>query len=538
MPDQLARLMSELEELGVINVAQVRWNLNTPCLYEQAIKRREGVVAHLGPLVVRTGHHTARAAKDKYIVDEPTSRDQIWWGKANKPISEEKFGVLYSRVIAYLQGRDLYVQDVYAGADPDYRRAVRVVTEDAWHSVFARNMFIRVLTPEELSLHRPQFTVLHVPHFHAIPEMDGTRSETFIVVHFGKKLVIIGGTGYAGELKKSVFTIMNYLLPQENVLSMHCSANVGKDGDVAVFFGLSGTGKTTLSADPERSLIGDDEHGWSDDGVFNFEGGCYAKVINLSSEAEPDIYETTRKFGTILENVMIDPATRKVDLDDGSLTENTRAAYPITHIRSAVRDGVGGIPKNIIMLTYDAFGVMPAISKLTPQQAMYHFISGYTAKVGGTEAGLGDEPQTVFSACFGAPFMALHPSAYAKLLYEKITKHNVNCWLVNTGMIGGKYGIGKRVKIAHTRAMVKAALTGALKNVSYATEKVFGLAVPSECPGVPSEILNPRNSWSNPEEYDEMAEKLAGRFVENFKEYKSEVSADVIEAGPKRVVPA
>lgn len=532
------RLIAELRELGIINTAELWWNLNTPSLYEKVVERREGIIAHLGPLVVRTGHHTARAAKDKLVVDEPTSRDQIWWGKVNEPISEEKFFRLYNRVVAYLQGRDLFVQDVYAGADPDYRRPVRVITQDAWHNVFARNMFIRITDRNELRNHRPEFTVLHVPHFHAIPEVDGTRSETFVIVHFGKRLVIIGGTQYAGEIKKSIFTIMNYLLPQENVLSMHCSANVGDDDDVAIFFGLSGTGKTTLSADPERKLIGDDEHGWSDGGVFNFEGGCYAKVIRLSAEAEPDIYETTRRFGTILENVAIDPLTRKIDLDDGSLTENTRAAYPITHIESAVERGMGAVPRNVIMLTYDAFGVMPPISKLTPQQAMYHFISGYTAKVAGTEIGMGNEPQAVFSACFGAPFMALHPSAYARLLEEKIEKHNVNCWLVNTGMIGGKYGVGKRVKIAHTRAMVKAALTGALNNVSYSTEPVFGLAVPSKCPGVPADILNPRNAWSNPADYDEMAAKLATRFIENFSEYEDDVSSDVVEAGPMKKVTA
>jgi phosphoenolpyruvate carboxykinase (ATP) len=535
MPEQLARLESELKELGIINAAQLRWNLNTPALYEQAIKRREGLLAHLGPLVVRTGHHTARAAMDKYIVDEPTSRDQIWWGKVNKPITEERFTCLYNRVIAYLQGRELFIQDVYSGADSQYRQAIRIVAEDAWHSVFARNMFIRVLSREELSRHRPQFTVLHVPHFHAIPEIDGTRSETFIIVHFGKRLIIIGGTGYAGEIKKSVFTIMNYLLPQENVLSMHCSANIGRDDDVAIFFGLSGTGKTTLSADPERRLIGDDEHGWSDKGVFNFEGGCYAKVIRLSSEAEPDIYKTTRRFGTILENVSIDPDTRRIDLNDGSLTENTRAAYPITHIESAIRDGTGDIPKNVVMLTYDAFGVMPPISKLSPEQAMYHFISGYTAKVGGTETGLSAEPQAVFSACFGAPFMALHPSAYARLLHDKIVGNKVDCWFVNTGIIGGKYGVGERVKIAHTRAMVKAALTGGLRDVPYSTDPVFGLAVPSSCPGVPSDILDPRHSWGDQGDYDKTAAALARRFADNFAEYKKDVSAEIAEAGPTLV---
>jgi phosphoenolpyruvate carboxykinase (ATP) len=533
MHDGEERLRQELKQLGIVNAGQLRWNLNTPSLYEQAIIRREGELAHLGPLVVRTGHHTARAANDKYIVDEPSSTDKIWWGKVNEPISEERFESLYNRVVAYLQGRELFVQDVYAGADPNYRQAVRVVTETAWHNLFARNMFIRIQNREDLKLHKPEFTVLHVPHFHARPDFDRTNSETFIVVHFGKKLVIIGGTSYAGEIKKSVFTYMNYLLPQENVLSMHCSANVGENDDVALFFGLSGTGKTTLSADPERRLIGDDEHGWSDDGVFNFEGGCYAKVIRLSEEAEPDIFETTRSFGTVLENVALDCDTRRIDLDDGTLTENTRAAYPITHIETAIADGVGTIPRNVVMLTYDAFGVMPPISRMTPQQAMYHFISGYTAKVGGTEKGIGSEPKTVFSACFGAPFMALHPSAYAKLLEEKISKYNVRCWLINTGMIGGVYGVGSRVKIAHTRAMVKAALTGQLDDVKFVTEPVFGLAIPEICPGVKSELLNPKNAWADPEEYDKTARKLADSFRRNFREYEQDVSKEVLQAGPR-----
>jgi len=535
MIERTEKLVADFKKLGLVNTGDIRWNLNTPSLYEQAIRRREGILAHLGPLVVRTGHHTARAAQDKYIVDEPSSTENIWWGKVNKPISEERFNSIHDRVRAYLQGRELYVEDVYVGADPTYRRSIRVITENAWHCLFARNMFIRIPGKSERLAFDPEFTLLHVPHFHALPEMDGTRSETFIIVHFGKKLVIIGGTSYAGEIKKSAFTIMNYLLPQENVLSMHCSANIGEDGDVALFFGLSGTGKTTLSADPERRLIGDDEHGWSEQGVFNFEGGCYAKVINLSDEAEPEIFETTRKFGTILENVAVDPDTRTIDLNDGTLTENTRAAYPVTHIESAISDGLGEIPKNVIMLTYDAFGVIPPISKLTPQQAMYHFISGYTAKVGGTEKGLGKEPQAVFSACFGAPFMALHPTAYAELLQKRITDHGVNCWLINTGLIGGQFGVGRRIKIAHTRAMVKAALTGALNSVSFTKEPVFNLAIPTECPGVLSDILNPRNTWSNQEEYDKVAQKLAENFRKNFEEYRDSVSAEVVESGPGRM---
>jgi phosphoenolpyruvate carboxykinase (ATP) len=533
MFDQSDKLAADMKKLGLVNTGQIRWNLNTPSLYEQAIRRREGILAHLGPLVVRTGHHTARAAQDKYIVDEPTSTKNIWWGKVNRPISEERFNSIHDRVRAYLQGRELYIEDVYVGADPNYRRSIRIITENAWHCLFSRNMFIRITDEAERRAFDPEFTILHVPHFHALPEMDGTRSETFIIVHFGKKLVIIGGTSYAGEIKKSAFTIMNYLLPQENVLSMHCSANVGGSGDVALFFGLSGTGKTTLSADPDRRLIGDDEHGWSERGVFNFEGGCYAKVIDLSEEAEPEIYKTTRKFGTILENVAVDPDTRRLDLSDGTLTENTRAAYPITHIETAIFDGTGDIPKNIIMLTYDAFGVIPPVSKLTPHQAMYHFISGYTAKVGGTEKGLGKEPQAVFSACFGAPFMALHPTAYGELLRERIKEHEVDCWLINTGLIGGKFGVGHRVKISHTRAMVKAALTGALNNVRFEKEPVFDLAIPTECPGVPSDILNPRNAWSNKEEYDAVAQELAKNFRRNFEEYKDAVTQEVIEAGPK-----
>jgi phosphoenolpyruvate carboxykinase (ATP) len=533
MAEGKGRVVNELQRLGIVNVGDVRWNLSTPALYEEAVRRREAIISHLGPLVVRTGHHTARAAQDKYIVEEPTSKGRIWWGKVNRPISEDRFNCLYNRVIAYLQGRDLYVQDAYAGADARYRRSIRVVTEDAWHNLFARNMFIRVNSKEELENHRPEFTVLHVPRFQALPELDGTRSETFIVVHFGKKLVIIGGTSYAGEIKKSVFTIMNYLLPQENVLSMHCSANIGAAGDVAIFFGLSGTGKTTLSADPERKLIGDDEHGWGEDGVFNFEGGCYAKVVNLSATAEPEIFETTRMFGTVLENVAIDLDTRRIDLSDNSLTENTRAAYPVSHISSAATEGTGPAPKSIIMLTYDAFGVLPPISKLTSEQAMYHFISGYTAKVGATEKGLGSEPKAVFSACFGAPFMALHPLAYARLLYDKVRRQNVSCWLINTGMIGGRYGVGARARISDTRAMVKAALTGSLDNVSYQTEPIFGLSVPQGCPGVPQEVLNPRKAWQNGSEYDKAARTLAESFRKNFEDYENDVPAEVLESGPR-----
>jgi len=521
----------DLSELGISNVGQVFYNLNTPCLYEHAIKRAEGMIAHLGPLVVRTGFHTARAAQDKFIVEEPTSKEMVWWGKVNKPFSEESFDTLYRKCLAFLQGRDFYIQEVFAGADQDYRMPVRVITQDAWHNLFARNMFIRP-TREQLDNFEAEFTILHIPHFHASPEFDLTASEAFIILHLGKKLVIIGGTAYGGEIKKSVFTAMNFFLPQEDVLSMHCSANVGQDGDTALFFGLSGTGKTTLSADPERRLIGDDEHGWSDNGIFNFEGGCYAKVIGLSREAEPDIYETTRKFGTILENVAIDVHTRRIDLDDDGLTENTRAAYPITHIPTAIREGISGHPQNIIFLTTDAFGIMPPIARLTPEQAMYHFISGYTSKIGGTEKGLGKEPKATFSACFGAPFMVLHPYSYASILARRIERYSVNIWLVNTGWSGGEYGVGKRMKIAHSRAVVKAALSGAMDSVEYIKDPIFGFEVPQKCPGVPEEILNPRETWKNPSDYDAKAKELAGRFVENFKEYEDNVPEEVFNEQP------
>jgi len=512
-------------------VGRVYWNLTTPALYEQIVRRREGEIVHLGPVAVRTGHHTGRAAQDKFIVKDERSADTVWWGKSNPPFEPQKFEALYRRITAYLQGRDLFVQDVFAGADHKYRVAVRVVTETAWHNLFARTMFTRA-THEDLQNFQEDFTILHVPNFQAFPEVDGTNSETFIILNLTKKLVVIGGTSYAGEIKKSIFTVLNYLLPQEKVLSMHCSANAGATGDVALFFGLSGTGKTTLSADPDRRLIGDDEHGWSDRGVFNFEGGCYAKVIRLSHESEPEIYECTRRFGTILENVMYDPVTRRLDLDDGSLTENTRAAYPITHIPNVIRSGMAGSPNNVIMLTADAFGVLPPIAKLTPTQTMYHFISGYTAKLAGTEKGLGNEPQATFSACFGAPFMALHPFTYASLLNEKISKGDVDCWLINTGWSGGPYGVGERMKIAHTRAMVKAVLEGKLKDVPVTPHPIFKVGIPQSCPGVPSDVLDPRTTWTDQAAYDEQALMLAGKFAENFAQYEKDVSEEVRAAAP------
>ena len=520
-----------LEHHGIDNVNMVYWNMSTPQLYEEAIRRREGRMAHLGPLVVRTGQHTGRSPNDKFIVREPSSEDKIWWGKVNQPMTQEKFDALHARLAAYLQGKDIFVQDCFAGADKAYRLPIRIITENAWHSLFARNMFIQG-EPSELTTHVPEFTVIDAPGFHAIPELDGTRSAVFVVIDFGQRLVLIGGTQYAGEIKKAIFTIMNYLLPQKGVLSMHCSANIGPDGESAVFFGLSGTGKTTLSADPERTLIGDDEHGWSDHGVFNFEGGCYAKVINLSPQAEPEIYETTRRFGTILENVAFDSQSGRLNLDDASLTENTRAAYPITHIPNAARDGLGNHPMNIIMLTADAFGVLPPIAKLTSAQAMYHFLSGYTAKVAGTEKGV-TEPQATFSTCFGAPFMALSPIVYADLLGEKVDRLKVNVWLVNTGWSGGPYGVGKRMSIGYTRAMISAALDGQLDNVDTVSDPFFGLEVPVAVPGVPTDVLDPRSTWADQEAYDVQARKLASMFVENFKTFADKVSDEVKAAGPK-----
>jgi phosphoenolpyruvate carboxykinase (ATP) len=512
-----------LENHGIYHAETIYWNLSTPKLYEESIMRHEGRIAHLGPLVVRTGQHTGRSPKDKFVVREPSSEHNIWWGDVNRPISPEKYEHLKARMLAYTAGKDLFVQDCYAGADPHYRMPIRIITERAWHSLFARNLFIQP-NHDDLLNHIPEFTVIDIPSFQANPEEDGTRSEVFVILNFAEKLVLIGGTEYAGEIKKSIFTILNYTLPLQGVLSMHCSANIGKQGDTAVFFGLSGTGKTTLSADPNRVLIGDDEHGWSDNGVFNFEGGCYAKVIRLSAAAEPEIYQTTRQFGTVLENVAFDTETGRLDLDDDSLTENTRAAYPISHIPNVTLEGMGGHPKNIIMLTADAFGVLPPIAKLTQEQAMYHFLSGYTAKVAGTEKGV-TEPQATFSACFGAPFLTLHPSVYAELLGKKIAEHQVNVWLVNTGWTGGGYGTGSRMKIAYTRAMVNAALEGALEHIETETEPFFGLSVPTHVPGVPTEVLNPRNTWSDKAAYDVQARKVADMFRENYKKFSDTAAA-------------
>jgi phosphoenolpyruvate carboxykinase (ATP) len=522
----------KLREMGLDNIYDIHWNLSTPRLYEEAIRRREGLFAHLGPLVTRTGSFTGRAPNDKFIVDSPGQHDNVWWGKVNHGFSEEAFDKLYRKVCIFLQGKELFVQDLLAGADESCELPIRIITQKAWHSLFSRNMFIRPANlGRKLGIDEPRFTVLHAPHFHAQPTIDGTNSEAFVIINFARKIVLIGGTQYAGEIKKSIFSVMNYLLPQEGILSMHASANVGEQGDVAIFFGLSGTGKTTLSADPRRRLIGDDEHGWGENGVFNLEGGCYAKVINLSQEKEPLIFETTRKFGTVIENVGIDFLHRQLDLDDDSLTENTRAAYPVTHIPDAVYPGIGGHPKNIVMLTCDAFGVMPPIAKLTPDQAMYYFLSGYTAKVAGTEAGI-DEPQATFSTCFGAPFMTLHPSVYDNLLGKKIREYNVNCWLINTGWSGGPYGVGERMDISHTRAMLNAAISGELDDVAMREDPVFKLQVPMSCPGVADDVLHPESTWADKDAYNARAQELAQSFGENFKQFEGMVSDDVKNAGP------
>jgi phosphoenolpyruvate carboxykinase (ATP) len=517
-----------LKGYGINEASAVYWNLNTPELYEEIARREEAIFSDHGALIVDTGEHTGRAAKDKAIVREPSSADNVFWGEVNKEFTEEKFNALRDRMMAHTQGRELFVQDTFAGADPRYRLPVRIITELAWHSLFARTMFINNAGDEQ---HKPEFTIINLPSFKADPERDGTRSSTFILMDFSQRLVLIGGTSYAGETKKSVFTILNYLLPQRGVMSMHCSANIGDKGDVAIFFGLSGTGKTTLSADPERRLIGDDEHGWSDNGVFNFEGGCYAKVIKLSPEAEPDIYRTTRMFGTVLENVVYDPETRALDLDSAAKTENTRAAYPLESIPNIVPEGHAGHPQNIIMLTADAFGVLPPVSRLSPEQAMYHFLSGYTAKVAGTEKGV-KEPEATFSTCFGAPFMVLHPGVYADLLGKKMAEHKANCWLVNTGWSGGPYGEGQRMKISYTRAMIRAILNGTLAGIETKADPVFGLNIPTSCPDVPAEVLTPRNTWKDPEAYDQKARELARRFNENFKKYADGVSEAVRAVAP------
>lgn len=532
---QVRKADYNLSNHSIANLRLAYWNLTSEALLEEAVFRGEGVTSVGGPFIAHTGKHTARSANDKFVVRHTDSEGNIWWGTYNRPYTAEKFEELYRRILGYLQARDVFVQDVYAGADEGYRLPVRFVTEHAWHSMFIRNMFIQPGSLEEYKRFVPEFTLIGVPGFKAMPTIDNTNSETFIILNFEKKLAIIGNTEYAGELKKSVFTLLNYLLPLEGVLSMHCSANVNPEdaNDVALFFGLSGTGKTTLSADPTRRLIGDDEHGWSDNGVFNFEGGCYAKVIGLSESAEPEIYATTKRFGTILENVPFDPVTRYIDLDDDSITENTRASYPLEFIANAVPEKRAGHPKNIVLLTCDANGVMPPIARLSPNQALYQFISGYTSKVAGTEVGLGKEPELTFSACFGGPFMVHHPYKYAELLKRKIDRYGAQCWLVNTGWVGGPYGVGKRISIRHTRALLNAALSGKLANVKYTTDPVFGFEVPAECPGVPVEVLSPASSWGDKSEYERRYRDLAMRFKENFAKFADNTPPEVVDAGPR-----
>ena len=520
-----------LKEYGIVNTKNVYRNLSVPELYEHALRQNDGMIVSGGPLVAYTGIHTGRSPEDRFVVKESSSEKDIDWGKHNKPITPELFERMYAKVAAYLQGRDIYVRESYAGANKDSRIKVRIVTELAWHSIFATNMFISENNKKTLKNFEADFTVIDVPGLHGIPEIDGTRSGTFVYVNFAKRLVIIGGSSYAGEIKKSVFSVMNYLLPKKGILSMHCSANIGKKGDTAIFFGLSGTGKTTLSADPERYLIGDDEHGWDDKGVFNIEGGCYAKVINLSAEAEPEVFACTKRFGTILENVPVFPGTRDIDLFNDKITENTRASYPLEFLPMISKNNMGPHPKNIIFLTYDAFGVLPPIAKLDSNQAMFHFVSGYTAKVAGTEKGV-KEPQATFSTCFGGPFMLHSPFVYAKLLAEKMKKHNVKAYLVNTGLTGGPYGIGKRYSIKHTRAIINAILSGEVEKGGYDTDAVFGYGIPKNIPGVPAEILDPVKGWSSKAAYNKQIKELAGKFLDNFKQYKS-APKDILKGGPK-----
>ncbi|NPV76786.1 MAG: phosphoenolpyruvate carboxykinase (ATP) [Anaerolineae bacterium] len=521
-----------IENHGLLNFRNVYWNLPSPILVEHIIVRDEGKISEHGAVLVHTGQHTGRSPNDKFIVDNKGKNDaEIWWGKVNCPFQPEQYDRLFHKLSGYLQGRDIYIQDMQAGAHPNYRLPIRIITEKAWQSLFAQNLF-RKLPKDCLQSHIPEYTLICCPDFLASPETDGTRTSTFIIANFEKKQVIIGGTSYAGEIKKSIFTVLNYVLPLKNILSMHCSANVGNRGDVALFFGLSGTGKTTLSSSPDRRLIGDDEHGWSDEGIFNIEGGCYAKTIRLSRELEPIIWQATHRFGSVLENVVFDPNSRQVFFDDDTLTENTRGAYPLSYVDNYVEAGYSGHPDNIFFLTADAFGVLPPIAKLTLEQAMYYFLSGYTSKLAGTEKGLGNEPQVTFSTCFGAPFLPLHPQIYARLLGEKITRHKSTVWLVNTGWTGGPFGVGNRFKLPYTRAMVKAALEGALNHVPYKQDPYFGLWLPESCPDVPSEILIPQNTWANKKDYESHAYNLIDRFKQNFKQFVGLALPEVMTAGP------
>ena len=517
------------ENFGFRKLNSLSWNLEAAELYEVSLARKESRLGADGQLVVETGQHTGRSPKDKFVVRDDATEAQVWWDN-NKPMSPAQFDLLLSDFLDHAEGLDLFAQDLYGGADPAHRIGVRVFTEYAWHSLFIRNLLLRP-GREALSAFMPDMTLVDLPSFRANPERHGCRTETVIACDFTRRIVLIGGTSYAGEMKKSVFTFLNYFLPQKGIMPMHCSANMDENGDSAVFFGLSGTGKTTLSADPRRTLIGDDEHGWSQNGIFNFEGGCYAKTIRLSREAEPEIFAASSRFGTVLENVAMDPSSRKVDFDNGEKTENTRSAYPIHFIPNASDNGLGGQPKNIIMLTADAFGVMPPIARLTPAQAMYHFLSGYTAKVAGTEKGV-TEPSATFSTCFGAPFMPRHPSEYGELLKDLIAEHKVDCWLVNTGWTGGAYGVGKRMPIKDTRAMLNAALSGKLANAEFRIDPFFGFAVPVAVEGANSALLNPRETWADKAAYDAQAQKLVSMFAENFAKFEAHVGQEVLAASP------
>ena len=522
---------ASISTLGLNNVAAAYWNLEPAQLIEETLVRGEGVLTNTGALAVDTGEFTGRSPKDRFIVEDEITKDAVWWGGINIKFDAAKFDALYNRVTAYLSGKEVYVRDASACSSEKYRLNLRLVSEFPYSNLFASNMFLR-LSEEEIANFEAEWNIICAPGFMADPEIDGTRQHNFAIMNFSKKLLLIGGTGYTGEIKKGIFSALNFILPhQKNVLSMHCSANVGEDGDTAVFFGLSGTGKTTLSSDPNRRLIGDDEHGWDDDSVFNFEGGCYAKTIDLDAEREPQIYNAI-KFGALLENINFKDGTTEVDFTNSEKTENTRVSYPIDFIDNIQPGSIGGAPKNIFFLTADAYGVLPPISKLTPGQAMYHFISGYTAKVAGTEAGI-TEPQTAFSACFGAPFMPLHPTKYAEMLGDKMAKNNVNVWLINTGWSGGEYGTGSRIKLKYTRAMITSALTGKLNGVDYTTHEIFGLAMPTSCDEVPTEILNPKNTWENKSMYDTKANKLAESFVNNFKQYEEYANEEIMSAAPK-----
>jgi len=521
-----------LETNGLSVVGEAIADPSVPVLYEEAIRNGEGVIAAEGPLITRTGHHTGRSPEDKVVVDEPSTRDEIWWGDVNRPMPEDRFAGLEARLIEHLRGKQVYVRHGYVGADPAHRRSLQVVSEYAWHNLFSRHLFIRP-TPEQLADFVPDFTVYDIPSFHAQPAIDGTRSETVIALHLGRSLLVIGGTAYAGEMKKSIFTGMNYLLPGEGVLPMHCAATVGPAGDVALYFGLSGTGKTSLSTDPSRTLVGDDEHGWAAEGVFNFEGGCYAKLIRLSPGAEPEIYDASRRFGAIAENVSYDPRTREMDFESAALTENTRGAYPLDFLGNASPTGRAGHPSNVIFLTADAYGVLPPVARLTTEQALYHFLSGYTAKVAGTEVGV-KEPSATFSACFGAPFMPRHPGVYAEMLGTHLDRSHAQVWLVNTGWTRGPYGTGHRIAIEDSRAIIGAILDGSLRDAEFAVDPNFGVAVPRRVPGVAEGLLDARSTWPDPEAYDRQALELAAMFHENFERLSGQASERARRGGPPR----